>query len=102
MDESLWLLIPLIVMPLIVSFVFWHLRRSRSLVEQWARSEGLELVSAERRLLRRGTFWWRTARSQEVFYVTVRDQGRLGHAYLRVGSFFGGLLSDEVTVEWED
>ena len=81
----------------------WHLRRSRGMVQRWASQGGMELLSAQRRYLRRGPFWWRTSKNQEVFHVTVRNaDGHVRTAYVRVGGWFGGLLSDRTDVEWDD
>ena len=81
----------------------WHYSRSSSMLEEWASEQGYEVVSAERRFLRRGPFFFTTAKGQEVFYVTVMDgDGRTRHAYVRVGGFFLGLFSNNVDVRWED
>lgn len=85
-----------------VALLAWHFARSRKMVEQWARDNGLELVNVERRFMFRGPFWWRTGKGQEVFRVTVRDgAGHVRSGYVRVGGWFLGLLSDQVTVEWD-
>ena len=81
----------------------WHFRRSRDILRRWADENGYELVSVERRFVFRGPFWWRTAKGQEVFYVVVRDSaGHCRNAHVRVGGWFTGLLSDQVSCEWED
>lgn len=82
--------------------MWWHFSRSRNMVEQWARDNGMELIEAERRFLRRGTYWWRTAKGQEVFRITVRDSsGQVRRGYARVGGWFMGMMSDQVSVEWD-
>ena len=95
-------LLVLIVLVLGGTYIWWYFTRSRNMVEQWARDNGLELIEAERRWFRRGTFWWRTGKGQEVFRVTIRDgSGQVRSGYVRVGGFFLGLLSDQVNVEWD-
>jgi len=80
----------------------WHFRKSRRLLEQWARANDLEVISAERRYLRRGPFFWRSGKGHEVFHVTVRDAaGRHRHAYVRAGGWWWGMMSDDVAVEWD-
>jgi hypothetical protein len=82
--------------------LWWHFSRSRNMVQQWARDNGMELIEAERRFLRRGTYWWRTGKGQEVFRITVRDSsGQVRRGYARVGGWFMGMLSDQVNVEWD-
>jgi hypothetical protein len=82
--------------------LWWRFSRSTNMVEQWASDNGLELINVERRFMFRGPFWWRTNKGQEVFRVTVRDgSGQVLHGYVRVGGWFLGLWSDQVTVEWE-
>ena len=94
------LFIVFVIVALLV--MWWHFSRSSDMLEQWARDNGMELIEAERRFLRRGTYWWRTARGQEVFRVTVRDNsGQVRRGYVRVGGWFMGLLSNQVDVEWD-
>lgn len=91
------------IIVLAIASAIWHQRRSKDMVRDWARSNGYRIVSAERRYLRRGPFWWRSSKGQEVFYVVVQDTDGSRHgAYLRCGGFLLGTLSDEVTVEWDD
>jgi hypothetical protein len=96
----------LLVLVMIVlggTYIWWYFTRSLSMVEQWARDNGLTLVEVERRYMFHGPFWWRTGKGQAVFRVTVRDaSGQVRHGYVRVGGFFLGLLSDQVEVEWEE
>jgi hypothetical protein len=87
----------------VVITILWRTRRATGMVESWAQEEGLELLDYQRRSLFRGPFFFRTSENQEVYYVTVRDpQGRTRHAYLRCGSWIGGLWSNRITAEWED
>ncbi len=93
------------VLAVAVSFLIllWDLRRSRAILDKWAANEGFNIVSAERRWVLTGPFWWRTGRGQRVFYVTVRDaKGHVRRAYVRVGGWLLGLFSDVADVEWQD
>ncbi len=103
MPEAVGGMLVFVLLAMIVGFLWWwHFTRSRNMVEQWARSNGLELIGAERRFLRRGTYWWRTGKGQEVFHITVRDSsGQVRRGYVRVGGWFLGLLSDQIDVEWD-
>jgi hypothetical protein len=96
-------LVVLIVLVLAGLGFRWRFSRSTNMVAKWASDNGLELVNVERRFMFRGPFWWRTGKGQEVFRVTVRDgSGQVLHGYVRVGGWFLGLWSDQVTVEWEE
>ena len=96
-------LLVLVIIVLVGVSLWWHFSRSLSMVEQWARDNGLTLVEVERRYMFHGPFWWRTGKGQAVFRVTVRDgSGQVRSGYVRVGGWFLGLLSDQVTVEWEE
>jgi hypothetical protein len=79
----------------------WGLSRGRSLLEEWAESHKLNIISAERRSLWRGPFSF-TSKGREVYYVTFEDQeGVRRNAYVRLGGAFRGMLSDHVDVRWE-
>ena len=81
----------------------WWFARSRALLRRWAEEHGLVLLHAERRWLRRGPPWWRASRNQCVFHVRVRDHAGVEHAgYVRLGGWFLGLLTDEISVVWEE
>ena len=95
------LIIPFVAVALLL--FSWRCRRSRSMLDDWARAGGLQLLSCERRYLRSGPFFFRHAKGQEIFYITVRDrEGEVRRAYVRCGGWFLGLLTDKVTVEWQD
>ena len=96
-------LVVVIILVFVGLSLWWRFSRSTNMVEQWASDNSLELVNVERRFMFRGPFWWRTGKGQEVFRVTVRDgSGQVLHGYVRVGGWFLGLWSDQVTVEWEE
>ena len=67
------LFVLLILGIVVVSFV-WTRNRSLSILHDWARENGFRILSSQRRYLRRGPFWWRSSKGQEVFYVTVEDE----------------------------
>ena len=88
---------------LVIGLWCWHFIRSRQLVDEWIRTNGLTPVSVERRFLCYGPFWWRTGKGQAVFRVTVRDAtGQTRSGYIRTGGWFLGMLSDQVDAEWDD
>ena len=91
------------VLAFVGSMLWWHFSRSASLLEQWAGKNGYRIVSSEYCYLRKGPFFWTSSRGQTVYYVTLEDvQGNQQHGWVRCGSWFFGLLSDNVEVRWED
>ena len=103
MEPIGFVVLVIVVAAVAIAAWVWHLGRSRSLLEQWADAGGYRILASERRFLRRGPFFFTTAKGQEVFYVTVEDgSGRVRHAYVKVGGFFLGQFSDKVRVEWVD
>ncbi|MCU0491544.1 MAG: hypothetical protein MUD01_08150 [Chloroflexaceae bacterium] len=102
MDSSFLYLFILIMVGVAVLSIYWTYSRSSSMLEEWAAANNLTILSSERRYMRRGPFFWSTSRGQEVFYVRLRDSsGMQRAAYVRVGGWFLGLMSDNVEVRWE-
>ncbi len=92
---GLLVMIPAMVMTMIF-------RRSTDLIEQWAAESGLTLVSKERRFFRRGPFFWTTSKGQDVYHVIVDcPDGLRRSGFVRCGSFFKGVISDNVDVAWD-
>jgi hypothetical protein len=80
----------------------WHYSRASDLVERWAQRNRYRILDRELRPLRRGPFWWRTTKGQEVYRVTVQDAGgNVRSGYVRCGSWAFGVLSDRVDVAWD-
>jgi hypothetical protein len=101
MDETFGTILVLVMLGCVLALWGWHFSRSRKMVEQWARDNGLELIEARRQVLFYGPFYWQVGH-RSVFLVTVRDgSGQVRHGYVRVGSWFLGLFSDQVNVEWD-
>jgi len=91
---------------LLISFaaimVCWHHSRARSILDDWARENGFQILSQESCLFFRGPFFWTTAKGQEVYRVVVRDDtGRTRSGYVRCGSRWVGMLSDQIEVRWD-
>ena len=101
-DEIMLLAVPAVLI-LGGGMMYWQFSRSSRHLQEWARRNGYELLDVQRRIFRRGTFWWRVARGQEVFRVTVRrGDGVVRSGYVRVGGWFTGQLSGHATEEWDD
>jgi len=83
--------------------VAWWVARGSKLLADWARSNGYEILRKQRRFLRKGPFSFPRAWGLPVFRVTLQDgQGRTRRAWVRCGSWWTGLLSSKVTVEWDE
>lgn len=79
----------------------WRNRRSHELIHKWAAENGYQVVSSSRCGYSCGPFTWSRGRAQTVYAVTIRDKaGELRSAWIRCGSTWKGLRSDEVTVGW--
>lgn len=71
-------------------------------MKDWADKNGYQILHKEFRLFRVGPFWGQS-RQAVVYYVTVRDeQGQQRSGWVRCGSRFMGLLSDNADVIWKD
>ncbi len=94
--------VALVVLVIVVS-VSWTFRRSRRLLENWASSQRMEIVSAEFRWFFRGPFFWTTSKNQTVYRITVMDEhGEMLSGWARCGSFWWGIFSDRVDVRWDE
>ncbi len=98
-------LVALLFMVVIVVTIFclhWQFRKSERLIRQWAATRHYQLLGMNHQWFWYGPFWWRTAKGQMVYHVTLRDSaGQIRKAWIRCGSFLLGLLSDDIAVEWE-
>jgi hypothetical protein len=91
------------VLSLLVGYFIWFFRRSRSLLRQWAKKNGFEIVHAKLCWLVQGPFTGLSNKGQTVYRIKVRDhhgQERLG--WLLCGGIWSGLFSSQIRVEWDD
>jgi hypothetical protein len=83
--------------------LWWNFSRSQALLQKWAQENGYQILRSEYRVFRRGPFFWTSSKGQTVYYVETRD--RLGvprSGWVRCGSWWWGLWSDETEVRWEN
>jgi hypothetical protein len=81
--------------------VFYRQSRISALLDSWASRNGLAIVKRTYGLFRQGPFFL-TLGHQVVYRLVVRDSGGVERGcWVRLGSFFMGLLSDDVEVRWE-
>jgi hypothetical protein len=102
MDDAFITFLVLIGVVFLVTFLLFHFSRARSILEQWAETNGYEIVSSEHRFLG-GPFWWRKSKGQEVYYVIIQTpDGQLKRGWVRCGGWFSGIFSNKADVEWDE
>lgn len=86
------------------AWLYWN--RFSKRLKKWAQANNCTVINYDfyDSSWDRGPFTDCSSESQEVLYVTVRDQfGRKRHVWLRCGSRIGGAFwSDSVEAIWED
>jgi len=95
------LLVAFVVILCVASLV-WHSRRSRILLERWAERNGYRILRADYRNFFRGPFFWTSSRVQTIYRVTVEGKGGVRSGWVRCGSCWLGLLSDQAEVRWDE
>lgn len=103
MDVVFPLIIGIAVTALTVASIAWHFSRSQAMLEQWAATNGFEILHSEYRHVFRGPFVWTTSKYQAVYYVRLRDRhGAERTAWVRIGGWILGLLSRKTEVRWQE
>jgi hypothetical protein len=93
----------LIVVLLVIAYIAWYYRRSRSLLDRWAERNGYRIVDSEYRYFFRGPFFWTSSKEQTVYRVTVADKaGNVWSGWVRCGGWWLGLLSDQAEARWDE
>jgi hypothetical protein len=100
------LLIAMVVIAAFVSLWWLVLSRAKAILREWAAEGGFQILSFEKRyMIGTGPFKrWTNSRNQIIYHVRVRDSaGRERSAWVRCGSYFGGVLfSRQAEVRWEE
>lgn len=102
MDSSAPLLMVVAMLLLVATSIAWHSHRSRSVLERWAERNGYRIIDADYRNFFRGPFFWTSSKGQTVYRVTVQAKGVVRNGWVRCGSWWLGLLSDQVEVRWDE
>lgn len=93
----------ILVAVVVILTLVWHFGRSNSLLQQWATQNGYRIIRQEYRNFFKGPFFWTSAEGQTVYYVVLEDTaGNKRRGWVRCGSWWFGLLSDNVEVRWDD
>jgi hypothetical protein len=91
-----------LVVVLVVLAIWWRIGRSNSLPRKWAAQNKYLILRQEHRFFK-GPYFWTSSKGQTVYYVVVQDpNGNKRSGWLRCGSWWFGLLSDNVEVRWDD
>ena len=94
--------VAIVAVLLILAFGSSRMKTARALVRGWAEKMGFTLLRLERRDFFQGPFFFRSGKTQFVYYLVVMDRG--GHrrkGFIRVGSFWlGCLTSESIAVRW--
>ena len=93
-----------ILILLFAALAHWYnLTRSRAMMRRWASENGYEILESQYRVFRRGPFFWSSSKAQTVFYVKTRDRlGYMRSGWVRCGSWWWGLWSNQVEVRWDN
>lgn len=101
-----WVFIILCVLAIPVAFVLglrneaWKEQRSQELIRNWAETNGYLILESRRCKFFCGPFFWSRGRAQTVYRVTFQDESDWSHkVWIRCGTAFGGLRSDEIAVK---
>lgn len=82
----------------------WHWFRSKSLLQEWAKKNGLVLIKMNLNLFNFRIFspFLFVSKHQEVLRIRVRDHnGRERNGWAKCGGFWLGFLVNKVEVEWD-
>ena len=100
------LLIAVVAIAVFVGWFWLHISRAKAILRAWAVSGGFQILGFEKSyMIGTGPFkWWTNSRSQIVYHVRVRDrEGRERSAWVRCGSYLGGVLfSRHTEVRWDE
>ena len=100
MTTALWLIVPVIVILPLVSL--WQVKRSTSIVRNWAQANGLALNSREFRWVRRGPFsGMATGSWQAVHRVTVTtSEGERMCGWVHCKNLYS--TGHKIEVKWDE
>jgi hypothetical protein len=92
-----------VAIALIIAQLVWRSRRKKTILQNWAASQGFQLIEYEERRLARGPFFFTTAKGQSVFRIAVQyPDGATATGWAKLGTWAFGLLSDAVNVRWDE
>ena len=93
-----------LIVALMIASLWLFRKRSKTILENWAKENKVEIISSKQEFLETGPFkWWTNSRNQTIYHLRVRERDGLERsAWARCGSYFGGVVfSDEIEVRWD-
>lgn len=101
--EAAPILILLVMVAVVALSFWWTFSRSDDILRRWERRRGCRIIARRYCTLWRGPYMFVSSNSHAVWRVTVRtEDGRIRHAWLRLGGWFSGLFADTVDETWID
>jgi len=92
-----------VALTLAVAYYAWELWRSRKLLLQWAKRQGVAIIRSRRRWVFKGPFFWKSTSGQMVFRVEVRDpHGRERIGWVLCGNYVTGMTTGETSEIWDE
>jgi hypothetical protein len=98
--QGLFAILGVVVM--IILALWWHFGRASYLLREWAAKNDFRIIHRQYRHFFKGPFFWTSTNGQAVYYVVIEDPaGASRRGWVRCGSWWFGLLSEDVDVRWE-
>ena len=77
--------------------------RTRSMLDRWAKENGYRIVSSKVRRFALHPFFLTTSSAQSILRIHAVDRrGQLRSGWARCGHFVAGLLTDDVSIRWDE
>lgn len=97
-------LLSVTLLAIFVAVVFFLTNaRADTILNNWAARNGYRILQRDHAWFFKGPFFWTTSRNQIVFRVTVQDQsGNSQSGWVRCGSWWGGMLSEDAEARWDE
>lgn len=75
--------------------------RSEEILSRWVHENGYKIIDYQAKVFNRGPFIW-ASKNQAIFRVAIEDaEGTQRTGWVRCGSYWGGIFSDQVEVKWD-
>ncbi len=81
-------------------YFYWH--AGPEALDRWAKEGGYRIVRRERRMYRKGPFFWGTGNCQIVYRIEVQDRhGTQKSGWVRIGSYWWP-DPNRIDVRWDE
>ena len=76
--------------------------RSEEILSRWVHDNGYTMVNFQAKVFDRGPFPW-ASKYQSIFRVVIEDsEGTQRSGWVKCGSNWGGIFSDQAEVKWDE